>query len=639
MLMDTLRDGAQSRVAKVIFSLIIVSFGLAGVGSYLNRPAANDPAEVDGEKITAQELERSYQNERNSIQNQYGEAASQLFENPQYLAQLKRSVLDRLINQALIEQKIQKSGIRLSDEQVKEAIRTLPDFQTNGTFDNQKYLAILGRVGYSPDAFANSMRGDLAKQLWVDNVVKSNFVLPTEKQEIADLYNQVRDVTLYRLPATQFTSSVKYTDDDLQKYYQAHSHQFMHPELVKLNFVVLNAADLEKTIQPTDAELKAYYDAHQDSFSVPEKIKVAHILIAGKDDAANKSKAESVLSQLKAGADFATLAKQDSADTLSAKNGGQLDWFEKGVMDPAFEKAAFALKDKGEMSAVVKSAFGYHIIKLVDKQESKVKSFADVKDSVKQKLVQEKAHEQFADLQQKMSDTGFENPDSLDSVAEAIQTKVQTTDFISAEQLPDAINVPAVKTAAFQQKLRDENTNSEVLTISDSSVAMLHVLDYKPAAEKPFAEVKDQVTKLYLAEKSADVASESAAKLMTALKEHQDVSALLSQYQVKKETKSAVKRFDSSISSKLNDAVFELPKSNELDKNISASVVVDGQDAVVAVLNKVGLADAKSAIPADALAAQASQVAQQQTYQAVLGQLKEKATIKYLLKDDKSVTE
>lgn len=635
MLMDTLRDGAQSRVAKVIFSLIIVSFGLAGVGSYLNRPSSNDPAEVDGEKITAQELERNYQNERNSIQNQYGEAASQLFENPQYLEQLKRSVLDRLINQALIEHKIQKSGIRLNDEQVKDAIRTLPEFQTNGAFDNQKFLAILGRVGYTPEAFANSMRADLAKQLWVDNVVKSEFLLSEEKTDLANLYNQVRDITLYRLPASQFQSTVKYTDADLQKYYQSHEQLFKHPELVKLNYVVLNASELESTVQPTEQELKAYYDSHQDSFAAPAKIKVAHILISGKDDAVNKAKAESLLADIQKGADFATLAKKDSADTLSAKNGGELDWFEKGVMDPAFEKAAFALQSKGALSGVVKSSFGYHVIKLLDKQDAKAKAFDDVKETVKQKLVKDKAREMFADLQQKMSDTGFENPDALDTVAEAIHSKIKTTDFIASNQLPEEINAPAVKTAAFQQKLRDENTNSEVLSVSDSSVVMLHVADYKPAAVKPFDEVKAQVTQLYSAEQASQIASSNAEKLLNALQAKQDIQGLMQQFNIKKESKAAVKRFDSTLSPKLNDAVFELPKTG---KDLSASIINDGNDAVVLVLNHVGNADAKNAIPADALAGQALQVKQQQVYQSVLGQLKEKATIKYLLKD-KPVTE
>lgn len=635
MLMDTLRDGAQSRVAKVIFSLIIVSFGLAGVGSYLNRPSSNDPAEVDGEKITAQELERNYQNERNSIQNQYGEAASQLFENPQYLEQLKRSVLDRLINQALIEHKIQKSGIRLNDEQVKDAIRTLPEFQTNGAFDNQKFLAILGRVGYTPEAFANSMRADLAKQLWVDNVVKSEFLLSEEKTDLANLYNQVRDITLYRLPASQFQSTVKYTDADLQKYYQSHEQLFKHPELVKLNYVVLNASELESTVQPTEQELKAYYDSHQDSFAAPAKIKVAHILISGKDDAVNKAKAESLLADIQKGADFATLAKKDSADTLSAKNGGELDWFEKGVMDPAFEKAAFALQSKGALSGVVKSSFGYHVIKLLDKQDAKAKAFDDVKETVKQKLVKDKAREMFADLQQKMSDTGFENPDALDTVAEAIHSKIKTTDFIASNQLPEEINAPAVKTAAFQQKLRDENTNSEVLSVSDSSVVMLHVADYKPAAVKPFDEVKAQVTQLYSAEQASQIASSNAEKLLNALQAKQDIQGLMQQFNIKKESKGAVKRFDSTLSPKLNDAVFELPKTG---KDLSASIINDGNDAVVLVLNHVGNADAKNAIPADALAGQALQVKQQQVYQSVLGQLKEKATIKYLLKD-RPVTE
>ena len=157
MLMDKLRDGAQSKIAKIIFWLIILSFALAGVGSYLNRPASNDPAVVDDEVISAQTLEQSYQNERSRMQAQYGEAASKLLGNPQYLAQLKKSVLERLVNQALLNHQATKAGIRLGDEQIKDVIRQMPEFQTDNKFDNKKFIAALSRVGYTPESFANSM--------------------------------------------------------------------------------------------------------------------------------------------------------------------------------------------------------------------------------------------------------------------------------------------------------------------------------------------------------------------------------------------------------------------------------------------------------------------------------------------------
>lgn len=502
MLMDKLRDGAQSRVAKLIFWLIIISFALAGVGSYLNRPASNDPAVVDDEVISSQTLEQSYQNERSSLQAQYGDSASQLLENQQYLAQLKKSVLDRLINQVLLNHKAQKSGVRLGDDQVKAAIREMKEFQADGKFDNQKFVATLGRFGFTPESFANTLRQDLIRDMWLNGMLTTEFALPSEVARIAALYNEKRDVRLVSIPATQFEKSVELSDADIKAFYDANHNLFMHPELIKLNYVVLDSAELAKSIEVRDADLKAYYDEHQSAFAQPAKRKVAHILITDKDDAKAKAKAEDILAQLKKGADFAALAKADSADTLSARNGGELDWFEKGVMDPAFEAASFALNQKGEVSEVVKSAFGYHIIKLLDKQDDTALPYDKVAATVRQKFVAEKAHDAFLDKQQKLADTGFENPDSLDVVADTLKLKIQSTNLVSAADLPAEINVPAVTQAAFAQKLRDENTNSEVITIDDNKVVMLHVVDYQPSAVKPLADVTAEVKAKLLTEKA-----------------------------------------------------------------------------------------------------------------------------------------
>ncbi|MBB6055903.1 SurA N-terminal domain-containing protein [Tolumonas osonensis] len=629
MLMDKLRDGAQSRVAKIIFWLIILSFALAGVGSYINRPASNDPAVVDDDVISAQILEQSYQNERARMQAQYGDAAAQLLNNPQYLTQLKKSVLERLVNQSILNSKAQKAGIHLGDEQVKEIIRQMPEFQTDNKFDNQKFVTVLSRAGYTPESFANSMRQDLARQYWLDGVLTTEFALPAEVKRLDALYQQTRDVKMITIPVETFSKQVTVTDQEIEAFYKEHSNEFMQSEQVKLNYVLLDSAELAKTIQPTDSDLKAYYQKNADQFTEPARRKVAHILITEKDDKAAQKKADELLAKLKSGADFAQLAKESSADTLSARQGGELDWFEKGVMDPAFEQAAFALNQKNELSAVVKSSFGYHIIKLLDKQDAIVTPYDKALQVVRQKYSDEKSKELFADQQQKLSDIGFENPDSLDAVVESLKLTLQKTDFITAQQLPAAINVPAIREQAFAENLRDENTNSEVIAVSDTAAVMLHVIDYKPASAKPLTEVKDQVVAKLKATKAAEKARAEAVALLEKVKAGQAIDEQLTKLNAKVEEKKGMARFGTDIPASLAQVVFRLAKP--ADKMVSAGLYSDelGNQSVL-VLEKVISAPESADSPLQqGLSQQVIKLKQEETYGALIEQLRQKADIKY----------
>lgn len=442
-----------------------------------------------------------------------------------------------MVNQSLLNNKALNAGVRLSDEQVKDVIRQMPEFQTDNKFDNQKFTTALSRVGYTPESFANSMRQDLIRQYWLDGILTTEFALPAEVSRLDALYQQKRDVKMITIPVETFSKQITVTDQDVDAFYKAHSNEFMQSEQVKLNYIVLNSADLAKTIQPADSELKAYYQQHAELFTEPARRKVSHILITDKDDNAAQKKADELLAKLKSGTDFTQLAKTESADTLSARQGGELDWFEKGVMDPAFETAAFALNQKNELSAVVKSAFGYHIIKLLDKQDAIETPYDKVVTIVRQKFVDEKAKELFADQQQKLSDIGFENPDSLDAVAEGLKLPLQKTDFIAAQQLPAEINVPAVKEQAFAEKLRDENTNSEVISVSDTVAVMLHVIDYKPSSAKPLSEVKDLVVAKLRATKAAEKAHTEAMALLEKVKAGQSIDEQLTKLNAKVEEK------------------------------------------------------------------------------------------------------
>ncbi|MBP9568650.1 MAG: peptidylprolyl isomerase [Aeromonadaceae bacterium] len=637
MLMDKLREGAQGRVAKIIFWLIILSFALAGVGSYLNSPVDTNPAEVNGEPITAQALETAYRNERSRMEAQFGESFAQLASNPEYTKQLRHSVLEKLVDQLVLDQQAHATRIRVGNEQVKETIRTMPEFQNEGKFDNERYLSLLSRAGLTPQGFSESIRQDLVRQNWIGGLVNSEFALAGEVNTIDGLLQQARDVTLYTLPVDHFMKTVQVSDAELDTYYKAHQKQFMSPDQVKISYVMLNAKDLQGDIKVSDQEARDYYDQHQDQYRTAERRQVAHILIAQKDDASALKEAEALLSKLKSGADFAKLATQNSTDKLSARKGGELDWFEKGVMDPEFEKAAFALQKSGDLSTVVKSQFGYHIIKLLGIQPETSKSFDQVKADVLAKVRQDKSHELFLDKQQQLADLSFENPDSLDLVAEKMGLKIVNSDFFAASTAVAPLNDPKVKQQAFSEDLREQNTNSEVINISDDQALVLHVTEFKHAAVRPLADVKADVTSAVKLEKAQGQVREQAIALLAKLNKGESIEAELKAVTGKQESRTGVTRMSSELDATLVQALFRMAKP-EAGKSVAELVPQMDGDQVILVLNKVTQQEKPSAMK-PMLENQLAQGRSGAVYQALLNQARADAKISYNKLSEQSMPE
>lgn len=637
MLMDKLREGAQGRVAKIIFWLIILSFALAGVGSYLNSPVDTNPAEVNGEPITAQALETAYRNERSRMEAQFGESFAQLASNPEYTKQLRHSVLEKLVDQLVLDQQAHATRIRVGNEQVKETIRTMPEFQNEGKFDNERYLNLLSRAGLTPQGFSESIRQDLVRQNWIGGLVNSEFALAGEVNTIDGLLQQARDVTLYTLPVDHFMKTVQVSDAELDTYYKAHQKQFMSPDQVKISYVMLNAKDLQGDIKVSDQEARDYYDQHQDQYRTAERRQVAHILIAQKDDASALKEAEALLSKLKSGADFAKLATQNSTDKLSARKGGELDWFEKGVMDPEFEKAAFALQKSGDLSTVVKSQFGYHIIKLLGIQPETSKSFDQVKADVLAKVRQDKSHELFLDKQQQLADLSFENPDSLDLVAEKMGLKIVNSDFFAASTAVAPLNDPKVKQQAFSEDLREQNTNSEVINISDDQALVLHVTEFKHAAVRPLADVKADVTSAVKLEKAQGQVREQAIALLAKLNKGESIEAELKAVTGKQESRTGVTRMSSELDATLVQALFRMAKP-EAGKSAAELVPQMDGDQVILVLNKVTQQEKPSAMK-PMLENQLAQGRSGAVYQALLNQARADAKISYNKLSEQSMPE
>ncbi|MEC7690304.1 MAG: SurA N-terminal domain-containing protein, partial [Pseudomonadota bacterium] len=386
-MLERIREGSQGPWAMIIIGLVVLSFVFAGVGSYLNSSGETVAATVNGEEIGLNELERAYQSQRSRMESQYGESVSALFADEGYMQQFRRGVLDSLIDEKLVEQKARELGLRVGDDQIRDTIRSMPEFQLGGQFNNDRYLALLRQNGYQPSDFRDFLRTQLTREQLTRALGVSDFALPGEARRVFDLQAQTRDARYVVVDAAPFADEVEISDADIQGYYDANITSFDTEEKVSVAYVKLSVDDLKGDVTVSDDDVSAWYEENKDQYRDEEQRRVSHILIeTGDDEAAAKAKAEALLAEIKGGADFATVAEENSEDSFSAENGGDLDYITPGMMDDAFDSAVFSLKNVGDVTDVVKTEFGFHIIKLTDLKPETIKPFSDVAGEIRENL-------------------------------------------------------------------------------------------------------------------------------------------------------------------------------------------------------------------------------------------------------------
>ncbi|MGL5110405.1 MAG: peptidylprolyl isomerase [Vibrio ordalii] len=614
-MMDRLREGVNSIAVKIILGMIILSFVFAGVGSYLVSGGSNAAAKVGNSEIGRGEFEQAYQNERNRMQSQLGDYFANLLADPQYVESFRKSVLDRMVNDLLLEQHAQSLGLRVSDDQVRKMILDMPQFQTGGKFDQEIYQAALRRAGFSAESFAEYLRRDLIRNQLLSAIQGSEFTLQGEVNQQSELISQTRDIRALTLSLSEFAKNVELSDEEITQYYQQNAERYTRPEQVKVAYIELSAQQLKDQMVVSDEQAEQYYQEHLDKYSTQAQRKVSHILVQGDD----KAKAQAILDELNAGADFATLAKEKSEDVGSAEEGGSLGWIEHDVMDPAFEQAAFAIEQIGDITGLVKSEFGYHIIRLDDVKAPIAQPYAQVASEIKAEMLDQKAADQFYELQTKLEKVAFESPDSLDEAAKAISAKIQKTDFISQQDAPEILKNPAVLQAILSPEVKEDRLNSEVLEVAPEHVIVVRVDDAREQIVLPLAEVKEQVVAQLSKVKGEQQAIELATKLIDTLK--QGDQSLLEQRALKFAELEMIDR-----SSPLASTVFSLPKP-------AADSVVYGQakamngDIVLVELHKV---EAKVTPEYnDQITAQLDRIGSQRDLAAILTTLRKNTDIEY----------
>lgn len=517
-MLERIREGSQSLWVKVFLVLIALTFALAGIGGYIANQPEPAVAMVNGEEITQVEFDRAVENERARQQQQMGDFYDQLARDPRFTQQLRMRVVNDLVNQKLLEQAAKGQGLRVSADQVKAAIRDISSFKVAGQFDNDLYLTTLRSLGYTPDGFAQVVRRDLVTQQLVQGVISSEFVLPSEVDATQQLIGQTRSGKYAEVALADYLAQVEVDEAAVEAWYNENIQQFAVPEKVKLAYVLVDAGSIAESIEIAEEEVQAYYEGNMSRYSTEPQYRFSHILIeSGDDAAAAEAEAEALLAELEAGADFAELAQANSDDVFSGEQGGDLDFIEAGTMDADFEEAAFALENVGDMTGVVETSFGYHIIKLTDIKEGSVTPLEEVRAEIITELQDERVKQRYYELQQQVAELTFEVPDTFAPVNEELGLAVQETELFSRNAAPSPLDSAAVLEPVFNGPLISEQLNSELIEISDTESVVVRVLEHEAASTQPLDEVRAQVSEQIRRERAQEMATERAAELVAKL--------------------------------------------------------------------------------------------------------------------------
>ena len=500
----------KKRLVQIVLALIILPFAFWGMDSYQNPDGGEALATVDGEKIGQQEFDNALREQqdrmREMLGNNYDPA---MFDQPES----KRAVLENLVTQRLLMLQARAARLAVSDSQLAQTIAGIEAFQQDGKFDKQRYETALRGQNMSPQTFEMRVAQELSMRQLTDAYTQNGYASLTAADNLMRLNEQQRVVAVAEITHQPFLQSVKVDESAVQSYYETKQKEFQTEEQVRVEYVIFPADALQAQVTVDEGEIRKYYEEHQPEFGTQEQRHAAHILIAltpqasDADKQAARTRAEQVLQQVKQSpGKFAELAKQYSQDPGSAANGGDLGLFGRGMMVKQFDDAVFKLSP-GEISGLVQSDFGLHIIQLLAVKAAKIQPLNEVRNDVAQKLKLQKANDKFAELAEKFSNMVYEQSDTLESAAELVKMPLQQSAWLSRGQAETPSWTRKALQAVFSEDVIKNKRNSAAVEIAPDTLFAARLLEHKPASIRPLAEVSGGIRQTLLRQRAVELAS------------------------------------------------------------------------------------------------------------------------------------
>ncbi|MGR9106833.1 MAG: SurA N-terminal domain-containing protein [Gammaproteobacteria bacterium] len=576
-MLQSIRDRAQGLFAWIILILICIPFVFWGIQNYMVGGREQAVAVVGDKEIFQAELSRAYQ----QMAARLG-SIGQIDEET-----LQKLALKNLIDQEVLLQTARGRGFVVSDAQIRDVIRQIPYFQGQHGFDKEKYDTVLRVQRITEPYFVEQMRNEMEIAQLQEGITRSTFATKSELERFLILRDQLRKFEYLTIPVQESDAAIK--PEEIEAYYKQNEASFRYPEKVSVQYIELNIDEIAAKFTVTEEELRNFYESQKELYTRKERRKVSHILAAvdpkGGDasDAAALEKIHKARAMLNDGEEFATVAQKLSDDKITAKQGGDIGLINPGDLDKNFEEAALAL-DLGQVSDVVKTPFGYHLIKLTELEAGEVKPFETVKAEVETAYRRQKAENTFYEVGERLAQITYENPDNLLAAAENAGLEIKTSELFSRGETKGFGANPKIQEAAFSEQVL-EGKNSDPVELGSDRVMFLRLDKHIPASSKPLEDVRDEIVSLIKNRNARDAAKKEADTLFKELQAGTTTLAAVGESKGLKVSKpEAVPRNETTLPQELVKALFSADKPVK-DKAVPFQVgLADGAQVLAELL-------------------------------------------------------
>ncbi|NOQ36956.1 MAG: peptidylprolyl isomerase [Methylococcaceae bacterium] len=567
-----IREKSQGVFAWIILIVICVPFALWGIQNYVGGASEDAIASVGDKEFFQNDVNRAYQ--------QYAQnfAGMNIDENI-----IRQQALLKLIKDEVLLQRVQEENLVIPDEDAKKFIQSLEYFQLDGKFDKKQYKALLNSQNISSSQFVDRIKKAQVMEQYQRSVLDSSFATQYDIDNFFKIQNQQRDVDYVTVAVKPLTETPD--EEAINNFYQKHQDLYQTDEQVSIEYISLSLNDLSKQVAVTDEQLKAFYDEQKELYTTKERRKISHILFSFKkgDDSVVLAKAQAAKKEL-AAKTFEALAAEVSDDTGTAKNGGDLGLFEVGGLEKSLEDVASTLK-LGDVSEPVKSAFGYHLLKVTELVPAETKSFEAAKAEVTTAFQRKEAENTFYEMSEQLASVSYENPDNLTVAADAIGVDVQKSDFFAKDKAEGIASEDAVRAAAFSEDVLAGN-NSDAIELGSDKLVVLRMSGHKLASVRLLAEVKEQVTATLLTEKAQQQAADTAAEFKKQLLAGKSIQDLATENTLEVKNIASLTRSNGDLPSQVSQMVFKAAKPVDNKPSILTAELKGGDQYVISI-NKV----------------------------------------------------
>jgi len=600
-MLQAIRDRVTGLVAIFILGLLAVPFVFFGLDSYIQAVPANAIAQVGDSEITVSEFETEFARERQNRRQQLGDAYDELaFNSPQS----RREFLEGMIDRELLLQHAREIGMSISPNTKAQIIRDVPAFQVNGQFDPQVYATQLAATGQTPAAFERDLAADLLVQEVPAGVSGSVVVTDRDVDRWLQVQLETRRITYGTVDSQPFREQVEVGDDQIESFYADNTGQFMRPEQISVEYLVLDTNEMVALAELNDEEIRQRYEATQARFMTAERRRASHILITSGSERSDEEAlelAESIRARVDEGEEFSTLAEEFSDDPGSAGQGGDLGWIEPGVMMPEFEESLYSLAP-GEVAGPIETDFGWHVIQLQNIEAPRGQSLDEARSEIVEEIRVERADDLFIELRERLIDLVYADPTGLSAIAGDLELPLETAGPFSRFNAEGVLAEPQVLEAAFSDMVLMEREASEPIEIGPNRAVVVRVTDYQPSEPRPLDAVRGEIEDRLVREGARESAREYAAELMAQVEQGEATLEQVLEAEGMSVESSAATRRSFELGGPVLEELFRLPRPAP-DQNLMR-VIPNGQNWMLVRLESVEPGNADEAGDAQRQSAQ-----------------------------------